>query len=143
EFDEDDVLAIRTDIFTFDDTGNAENGMDMIADEVASQVQTDPDTGMAPAATADADAGISSREIDDLGDTAILSSGTIESDGETSSLNWLLVRNAGEVVFVQILGGDIAEGGNQATDIARSIVDANPSSEDVDFNPDGTSDRKS
>src|SRR5699024_4048555 len=32
--DADDVLAIRNDISTFDDTGNAENGMDMIADEV-------------------------------------------------------------------------------------------------------------
>lgn len=125
EIDDQGVFTIMTAILTFDNADHADNGINETADTFA-----DPD---------DPDIRLTSEDVEDLGDRATLYTGEMDSEGDTLSVNVLLVREGEQILLVQILGGESEAGTTQARDIIEFMLDTKPTTDEVSFNPDGTS----
>lgn len=125
ELDEKGVLTIMTAVLTFDSTDNAGKGLDSTADAFTRQ---------------DGGTDLTSSEIKDLGDKAMLYSGEADAgDGTTMLTNVLVVQDSERVYMVMVAGGELEAGATQAKDIARFMLDARPTTPEVTLKQDGTS----
>lgn len=126
EFNENDIFLVTTAVLTFDNKDNADKGLDAAADAYAAEMV---DTASA-----------APREIDDLGDKATLYSGeTADAEGGMVPANLLIVRDAERMYMIMLMGGETEVGATQVQDIARFTLDAEPTTDEVTFNMDGSS----
>lgn len=124
-FDENAVLVIMTAGFTFDSEDNAGKALDTFGEGFTSEMSGAEN--------------LEAAELDDLGDRAVLYSGTVEESGESMPTNTLLVQDGEAVYMISVTGGDLDEGKQQAQDIATHMLDGEIETGDVTFNEDGTS----